>query len=99
VRVASTKDVRENHGTLVTIDGQDIAIFKRDGRFYAVSNVCAHQHFSMLHEGELDGCTVSCPMHGWTYDLRTGLASTGQGAISSYNVRVEGDDVFVEIVA
>ena len=79
------------------VNGEDIALFKRNGEYFAVNNVCAHQHFSMLHQGMLEECTITCPMHGWTYDLRTGKATTGQGRVATYNVRVQGQDVLIEV--
>jgi nitrite reductase/ring-hydroxylating ferredoxin subunit len=97
VKATTLQQVHERRGTLVTIDGEDITIFKREGQLYAVNNICAHQHFSMLHQGEIQGYEVTCPMHGWTYDIRTGQSTTGQGRVASYNVKVVGEDVLVEV--
>jgi nitrite reductase/ring-hydroxylating ferredoxin subunit len=52
---------------------------------YAVSNICPHQHAPVLYDGvvqytEHDGehdCTITCPLHGWTYSLKTGLVEEG----------------------
>ena len=97
VKVARVKDIREQSGTLVRINEEDVVIFKRNEEYFALSNVCAHQHFSMLHQGTLEDCTVTCPMHGWTYDMRTGKATTGQGRVATYNVKIEGMDIFIEV--
>ena len=97
VKVTSIDNIHERRGTLVTIDGEDIVIFKRNGELFAISNVCAHQHFSMLHQGEINGFEVTCPMHGWKYDMRTGKATTGQGKVERFHVRVVGKDVFAEV--
>ncbi|MBI1806489.1 MAG: Rieske 2Fe-2S domain-containing protein [Ignavibacteria bacterium] len=97
VKVASAPQIHENCGIVIHCNGLDIALFKRNGEYFAINNICAHQHFSMLHKGKLDGLTVECPMHGWIYDLQTGLSTTGQGKVARYRVRVDGDDVLVEI--
>lgn len=97
VKVTAVSQIKENSGSMVEIHGIAIAIFKREGEFFAVNNVCSHQHFSVLHRGVLDGCTVECPMHGWTYDLRTGNALKGEGRITRYNVEVRGEYIFVEL--
>src|SRR5262245_60924288 len=97
VKVTTVKEVRELRGTLVSIDGEDITLFKRNGEVFAINNVCAHQHFSMLHQGEIEGFEVMCPMHGWKYDIRTGMSTTGQGKVASYKVKVVGEDILVEI--
>ena len=97
IKVITSDKVFDQRGTLVRIGGEDIANFRRDGKYYAVGNVCAHQHFSMLHQGMLDGLTVTCPMHGWTYNLCDGLSTTGQGRVKTFPVKLIGDDVFVEV--
>ncbi len=97
IRVASRRDLKENRGVGVRVHGQEIALFKQGEDMYAVRNECAHQHFAVLHEGVVERCTATCPMHGWTYDLRTGKSTTGQGKIATYPVTIQGEDVFVEI--
>lgn len=95
--VAHKNQLREQCGTRFEVEGLDIAIFIREGRYFAINNVCAHQHFSMLHQGEIDGLTVECPMHGWVYDLESGIARTGNGRVAAYPVHLDGDNIFVEL--
>ena len=97
VKVATIDQIREAKGFVVVVEGNEIALFKRNGELFALNNSCAHQHFSVLHQGKLDGCTVECPMHGWTYDLRTGMATTGQGRVATYAVTTKGNDVYIEL--
>ena len=97
VKAVRKEKVLERCGTLIEIDGKDIAIFKRGTQYFAMSNVCAHQHFSLLHQGRLDGLSVECPMHGWTYDLTTGMALTGNGKVEAYRVQIDGDDLLIEL--
>ena len=97
VRVGETGKLRESSGKCILAGHLDVAVFKRGGMFFAVNNVCAHQHFSLLHKGALEGTNVTCPMHGWTYDMRTGRATTGEGAVARYETTVENGVVFVSI--
>ena len=97
VKVAAVADLRGTGGTLVHVHGLDIAIFRCNGELFAVNNVCSHQHFSMLHKGQVKNCSVTCPMHGWVYDLRTGKAASGEGRVARYAVRVEGAHVMLEL--
>ncbi len=97
VKVAKASDVFEKKAKLIRLDNEDIALWRVDGKFYAINNVCAHQHFSALHQGELDGLRVTCPMHGWTYSLETGKAEAGSGQVKTYRVKVEGENVFVGV--
>lgn len=77
------------------IAGMDILLLAAEGEILACDNTCAHQRHARLHEGEVSGTTVRCPMHGWTYDARTGCSVTGEGRIAVYPVAVEGDDIFI----
>ena len=96
VKVAKVVDVFEKRAKLIRLEDEDIAVWRVDGKFYAINNVCAHQHFSALHQGELNGLKITCPMHGWTYSLETGIAETGNGKVKTYQVKVEGGFVWIE---
>ncbi len=97
VKVAKLADLSERHGKFIRIEDDEIALFKVDGKLYAIDNVCPHQHISALHQGELTGLTVTCPMHGWTYSLETGKAEGGSGQVKTYPVKVVGENVFIEV--
>lgn len=99
VKIASLAELKGAGGKMVHVRGLDIAIFRCEGEVIALNNVCSHQHFSMLHKGLVEDCTVTCPMHGWVYDLRTGKAMTGEGRVARYAVREEGGDLLVELPA
>jgi 3-phenylpropionate/trans-cinnamate dioxygenase ferredoxin component len=80
------------HGTIVAI------VHTEDGTVHAVEDTCSHANVS-LSEGELDGCTLECWLHGSRFDIRTG-EPTGPPAtlpIAVYPVRVEDDEVFVSL--
>ena len=72
-----------------------MALFNLDGEYYAVNYICPHMG-GPIGEGELDGPMVTCPWHGWTYDVRTGKPDhPGGHAISAYETMVEGEDILV----
>lgn len=96
VKVARASDLHDRRGTLVHIDGEAIALWRINGKIYAINNVCPHQHFSMLHQGTLDGVYLTCPMHGWTFSLEDGQPKFGNGRAKTYRVKVEGEYVYVE---
>ena len=97
VRVAATTEIPAGQGKTVEVDGKQIALFNCDGTFYAIDNTCKHQG-GPLGEGELDGTVVTCPWHGWTYDVTTGESPDDEScAVDHYAVKVEGDSVMVEI--
>lgn len=49
-----------------------VAIFRKDGKLFALSNICPHRHQDKIYEGILKNGNVTCPAHGWTYNLATG---------------------------
>ena len=73
-----------------------IALFNVNGELLALDGVCPHQG-GPLGQGSLDGCIVTCPWHGWQFDVRTGQnginASLRQPCVP---VRVEGDSILVD---
>jgi 3-phenylpropionate/trans-cinnamate dioxygenase ferredoxin component len=85
----------------VQLDGVVVAVVRdEDGDLHAVDDTCSHANVS-LAEGEVDGCTVECWLHGSRFDLRTGKP-TGLPAITPiavYPVRVEDGTVLVDVHA
>jgi len=93
VTVARVEDVPP--GTLTTVHAGDetIALAHVDGDFYAVQGECLHLQ-GPLGEGRLEDCILSCPWHGWQYDVRTGENEFDRAIkLRCYEVRVEDGDV------
>ena len=73
-----------------------IALYRVGDQFHALDGICPHQG-GPLGQGCLEGSMVTCPWHGWQFDVKTG----SHGANSSIRqpqlaVRVDGSDVFVD---
>lgn len=78
-------------------DGTEIAVFDLGGELVAVDNLCPHQRFPLLHEGEVTDGVVACPMHGWEFDLRSGACVLGGNArLRTWRVAVIDGMVCVE---
>ncbi|TWU33372.1 Rieske (2Fe-2S) protein [Novipirellula artificiosorum] len=72
IDVGSSNDLSESQAVEVVAEDQVIAIFRQRGQLYAIDGVCAHQG-GPIATGEVhDGC-VTCPWHGWQYELATGI--------------------------
>jgi nitrite reductase/ring-hydroxylating ferredoxin subunit len=79
------------------LNGTTVAIANVDGKLYAINNVCLHRG-GPLGEGELAGKIVTCPWHGWTYDVTTGKSTMNPAVgVNCYPIEIKGDDVFVEV--
>lgn len=97
LRVAGVNDLSPGHGKVVHTEGQDIALFNVDGTFHAIHNTCLHRG-GPLGDGELEGTTVTCPWHGWQYDVTTGNKVKNPAVtVESFPVKIEGSDIFVEL--
>ena len=97
VRVASTSDIPTGQGRMFDVQGRQVAIFNVGGRFHAIDNVCEHQG-GPLAEGEVDGCIVTCPWHGWTYDVASGVSPDDPDTrVRHFDLKIEGSDVFVAV--
>ena len=79
------------------VDGKAVAIANVGGKFHAISNTCLHRG-GPLGEGVLEGNIVTCPWHGWEYDVTTGkIKQNATVGVASYPVEVRGDDIFVDV--
>jgi len=98
VKVAQVSQVASGTGTVVSAEGRAIAVFNVGGTFYALANECTHMG-GPLGKGRLDGTTVTCPWHGSQFDVTSGEVKKGPARrpVATYPVRVQGDDVFVQI--
>jgi NAD(P)H-dependent nitrite reductase small subunit len=94
VAVGKLADIPEKAGRCVKLGKRQIALFKLDGQLYAINNICPHQG-GALAEGELEGNTIMCPLHGWVYDVTTGEVLNGEQSVDSYPVQIDGDQVKV----
>lgn len=89
-------EIKSGEGKTVEVNGKPIALFNVDGAYYAIDNTCNHRG-GPLGEGDLSGEEVTCPWHGWTYDVKTGNCTSGSGGVKCYAVKVEGESVMVEV--
>ncbi|MBI1900142.1 MAG: non-heme iron oxygenase ferredoxin subunit [Planctomycetia bacterium] len=71
VRLADAGDLAPGSCREVVAGDRLIALFNVDGQFYALDGVCPHQG-GPLGKGSLRGCVVTCPWHGWQFDVRSG---------------------------
>ena len=95
VRVAACSEIPSGSAKVVVACGRVVALFHLDGAFFAVDNTCPHRG-GPLAEGVLEGRVVTCPWHGWKYDVRTGEMTMNPAArVNCYQARVESGDVQV----
>ncbi|HZN58453.1 MAG TPA: Rieske 2Fe-2S domain-containing protein [Planctomycetota bacterium] len=97
-KVACLSDLPPGTSRRVEVEGRGVALFNVSGQLYAIAERCPHRG-GPLSEGTVSGGNIVCPWHGWTFDVVTGHRvgfPEGMGSISTYRVRIEGEDVLVE---
>jgi NAD(P)H-dependent nitrite reductase small subunit len=102
VRLASVHDVPADGGIAVRYGGAQIAIFRAAREWYATQNECPHAHEMVLGRsivGDANGAPkIACPLHKRTFDLRSGVCLSADAPdIMTFAVRVDGDDIYVEL--
>jgi nitrite reductase (NADH) small subunit len=81
----------------IQVAGKAVALANVDGKFFAINNICLHRG-GPLGEGSLRGKTVTCPWHGWEYDVTTGkLIQNPSMGVACYATEVRGEEVFIDI--
>lgn len=105
-KVCSVKEIPPGRAKSFKIRNYDLAIFNIDGTFYAINRKCTHLKGN-LSRGKIEGKTVTCPLHGAKFDLKTGELLEQPGSLAgwfkkgsdtkTYEVMVDGDQLFVEL--
>jgi nitrite reductase/ring-hydroxylating ferredoxin subunit len=94
--VAKLADLGDGEMIPVTIGQRSIALFNLGGQFFATDALCTHGH-ALLTDGYIEGALVECPMHGGTFEIRSGKA-VGEPcvtALATYPVKVEGETISI----
>ncbi|MBW3547857.1 MAG: non-heme iron oxygenase ferredoxin subunit [Actinobacteria bacterium] len=99
-RLCSVDDVKPDSATRFVVGRHKIALVRVGDDFYAIGDTCSHADYS-LSEGEVDpdALQIECWKHGSCFSLETGQPDTlpATRPVPTYDVRVEGDDVFVVV--
>ena len=99
IRVCSIHELPPNSQKIVECGPHKVALFHYENEFSAIANACLHKAGPLglgQVEKKYDGHYVTCPWHGWEYNIKTGTAPPGfkdQQAV--YEVKVEGDHIFI----
>jgi 3-phenylpropionate/trans-cinnamate dioxygenase ferredoxin subunit len=99
VKVCAVDDIAKGSVISAEIDGVAVAIAHADdGTVYAIRDECSHAAIA-LSEGELDGCTLECWLHGSRFDLRTGAPSglPATEPVAVFPVEIRDGDIYVSL--
>lgn len=97
-RVASLSDVPEHGNRIFNVGATQVLIARAPMGIYAVGAICSHQ-YTPLEGGKMKACFIFCPLHGVRFDMRDGkpAGTLTDQPIPTWPVKVEGDDIFVDL--
>jgi 3-phenylpropionate/trans-cinnamate dioxygenase ferredoxin subunit len=103
-RVCKLSEVPNDGSLRIELPDVDVAVVRFDDEVYAIEDVCSHAEIALTDGDvdEVDGApTIECAMHGSCFDLRTGEPTNlpATEPVPVYPVRVEGDEVFIDVDA
>jgi nitrite reductase (NADH) small subunit len=97
VAVGRVEDVPEGTLRTVRVGDEEITLAHCDGGLHATQAHCIHLQ-GPLGEGTLDGCVLTCPWHGWQYDVRTGANEFDRAIrLRTYDVDVADGEIRVRL--
>jgi nitrite reductase (NADH) small subunit len=97
VRVAGVRQIAAGSVQEAQVGDETIAVANVEGKFYAISNTCLHRG-GPLGQGTVSGKEVTCPWHGWSFDVTNGkLSHSSAAGVACYPVEVRGEDIFVDL--
>jgi len=96
IEVIDENALADGENIVIDVDGTDIAVFKIEGGFYAIEDVCSHDG-AEIASGELDGYEIICPRHGARFCVKTGAVKSPPAYenIEVFPVRIENGKVQV----
>ena len=78
------------------VEGRVIAVFRTAEGLQAVDGMCAHQG-GPIAQGQLDHNCVTCPWHGWQYDVTTGNNMlTGKKMLDTFAMEIRDREVWIQ---
>jgi len=97
VHAGSVADIPDGTRRIIQVDDISIGVFHHAGEWYALQNSCLHRGGPVC-TGTLEGNTLTCPWHGYQYDVTTGqLLLDRHAQLPAYRVELRGDQVYVHV--
>ena len=97
-RVCALDEVAEDQAHKVVLGRYDLAIARDGDEVFALQDLCSHAEVA-LSDGEVEGGTIECFLHGSCFDLRTGKPTSlpATEPVATFPIEVRGTDVYVDV--
>ena len=97
LKVCNQDQIKEGGVKALKILARNVAVFRLNGKLHGLEADCKHMRASIAN-GKIDGTIITCPAHGWRYDITTGECLTEAWAkLKTYPVDVVDGIVYIEI--
>jgi nitrite reductase (NADH) small subunit len=97
VRVAKVAEIPAGTIREFQVEGKAIAVANVGGKFHAINNTCLHRG-GPLGQGVLEDNVVTCPWHGWQYNVTNGkVVQNPAVGVDCYALEVKGEDIFISL--
>jgi nitrite reductase (NADH) small subunit len=97
MRAAAADECPAGEAVELVVGGRIIALFHAENQFHALDGICPHQG-GPLGKGRLSGCVVTCPWHGWQFDVRSGQHQASAALHHpTYPVKVEEGAIWIDL--
>ncbi len=95
LRIPGGANLPQGAARAYVVGRYEVAVFNVDGELFALENSCPHQG-GPLADGWLENARITCPWHGWCFDVRTGKMTLGDFArVPRFAVRTQGADLLI----
>jgi len=95
--VATVGDIADGNGAAFAVNGKMVAVFLADGEYHAIDDFCPHMGAS-LAGGYLEDGMVTCPWHAWRFKICDGTwCDNPEIGVNAYDIRVEGNEIQVQV--
>lgn len=96
-RLCDLSDLGAGAGREFVVEGRVVAVFNDGQQLFAVDGMCAHQG-GPIAQGSLNGKCVTCPWHGWQYDISDGRnLLTGKHMLDCFPIEIRDEQVWLEL--
>jgi len=99
IKAATLDRIKPGKALEVEVDGELIGLFNVNGTIHAASSVCPHAG-GPLCDGNLQENTITCPLHGWQFEVDTGRCLRIPAMkLKTYEVKIEGNDILISVTS
>lgn len=98
IKICRLSEIAEGKGKRIEIDDEnEAAVFKVGNEYYAVDNVCPHNHNAKIYKGDIEDNFVICPVHAYRFSLLTGEQPDKSGCkLRIFEIKIRGNFIYIK---